>query len=207
MAPLVPKWLPLFVLLASLCPVAAAAQKSRGADRATEQPPSLPAGGPFADGAWNVQLLAGFFLEAWNKNLSSEELYGAGFGVGWYLRRRSSLNLEAAVLRVGQTLTDDALVSSVSGIVRWQPYQDEKLSLFLEAGPGVSYASTVVPFRGTRFNFLMQAGGGGTYKLSDRAHLLAGLRWVHLSNNSLAGRDRNPDIQAVGGYAGLLLPF
>jgi hypothetical protein len=38
-------------------------------------------------------------------------------------------------------------------------------------------------------------------------HLLGGLRFVHLSNNSLAGRNRNPDIEALGPAIGLLYGF
>jgi hypothetical protein len=38
-------------------------------------------------------------------------------------------------------------------------------------------------------------------------HALGGLRWVHVSNNSLAGRDRNPDIEAIGPTIGVLFGF
>ena len=38
-------------------------------------------------------------------------------------------------------------------------------------------------------------------------HLLGGLRFVHLSNNGLAGRSRNPDIEAFGPTLGLLYGF
>jgi hypothetical protein len=34
-----------------------------------------------------------------------------------------------------------------------------------------------------------------------------GITWLHLSNNSLEGRGHNPDIQAVGLTAGVLVPF
>ena len=36
---------------------------------------------------------------------------------------------------------------------------------------------------------------------------VAGVRWFHLSNASLAGPSRNPDIEALGLHAGILLPF
>jgi hypothetical protein len=37
--------------------------------------------------------------------------------------------------------------------------------------------------------------------------VLGGITWVHVSNNGLAGRDRNPDIEAVGPRFGILLGF
>ena len=38
--------------------------------------------------------------------------------------------------------------------------------------------------------------------MSSRIDLVGGLRWLHVSNNSLHGRDHNPDIQALGLYVG-----
>jgi hypothetical protein len=38
-------------------------------------------------------------------------------------------------------------------------------------------------------------------------HLMAGLKVLHISNAGLAGPDRNPDIEAIGPTAGLLLAF
>jgi hypothetical protein len=38
-------------------------------------------------------------------------------------------------------------------------------------------------------------------------HAVAGFRWIHLSNNGREGHDRNPDIQALGGYAAVSVGF
>jgi hypothetical protein len=38
-------------------------------------------------------------------------------------------------------------------------------------------------------------------------HFLAGLKCIHVSNNGLAGRHRNPDIEAVGPQASVLVRF
>jgi hypothetical protein len=43
--------------------------------------------------------------------------------------------------------------------------------------------------------------------VAPRTQLLVGLRWVHVSNNGIAGRQRNPDIEALGPQLGLLLGF
>jgi hypothetical protein len=36
---------------------------------------------------------------------------------------------------------------------------------------------------------------------------VAGFRWLHLSNASRFGRNRNPDIEALGGYLAVNFGF
>jgi hypothetical protein len=86
-------------------------------------------------------------------------------------------------------------------------YRRGRLSAFLEFEVGLSDADTSIPPRGTRFNYLALGGLGTTIRLRPGVHLLTGLKWVHASNNGLAGRDRNPDIEAVGPHASVLLRF
>jgi len=81
------------------------------------------------------------------------------------------------------------------------------MTFFVEGGLGASYATVDVPERGTRFNYLLQAGGGVTRRLGRRASVILDLRLFHLSNNSLNGTDHNPDIEALGGHAGILVWF
>ena len=44
-------------------------------------------------------------------------------------------------------------------------------------------------------------------RLTSRISLTGGVRWFHLSNNGREGMERNPDIQAVGGYAAMAVAF
>jgi hypothetical protein len=44
-------------------------------------------------------------------------------------------------------------------------------------------------------------------RLNGRASLLAALQLIHISNASLKGPGRNPDIEAIGLSAGLNLRF
>jgi hypothetical protein len=60
-----------------------------------------------------------------------------------------------------------------------------------------------VPDRGARFNYLGQSSVGITRPVSARTSLTAALMWLHVSNNGLAGRARNPDIQALGVRVGV----
>jgi hypothetical protein len=46
-----------------------------------------------------------------------------------------------------------------------------------------------------------------TRRLTRQAHAVASVRWLHLSNASREGRNRNPDIEAVGGYVGVSVGF
>jgi opacity protein-like surface antigen len=56
----------------------------------------------------------------------------------------------------------------------WTPY--------VEGGAGVSYASTDVPRFGSQFNFILEAGVGIQYALSDRHTVNLGWLYHHLSN-------------------------
>jgi len=64
-----------------------------------------------------------------------------------------------------------------------------------------------VPDRGTRFNYLLEAGAGVWHPVGRRTSLLLKIRLLHLSNNSLKGPDHNPDIQALGAQAGVAVRF
>ena len=200
-------WFPI-VVLAVLAPSAVAAQARDEAAPAVEQPGGRQAqrrgrlAALFGSNGWNVEVSGQFLVEAWDLNVSKESLFGGTVGLGYALAERWQINAELSFLRVSQDTSYDVLLSAVSGIVRWRAYQDGPVSIFLEIGPGVSYASDEVPAGGTRFNLVLQAGGGMKYRLVPRVNLVGGLRWLHLSNNGLNGRDKNPDIQALGMYLG-----
>ena len=70
---------------------------------------------------------------------------------------------------------------------------------------GISDAAIAAPPRGTRFNYLAIGGGGALWHVRPRLDLLAELQWIHISNNSLKGPGRNPDLEALGPSMGLLV--
>jgi hypothetical protein len=168
--------------------------------------PDRPENEAFAPGRWNLELGAQGFGEAWNYNGSREELYSltAGFTYGC----REGLMFVAAVpmFYVSQRTQDAALVG-VTGGVRWRVARHRRISAFGELALGVSRAEIFVPPRGTRFNYVFQPGAGLIVSAGKRASLVGAFRWLHLSNNSLAGRHRNPDIEAFGFQLAVLLPF
>ncbi len=151
---------------------------------------------------WRFQVAGGFFREAWDMNASREHLVGASVGVTRNLSRSWMLGFEAHLLHVNQSPEVDAFLPAGTMVLRWGAYRTPNTTVFLEGGGGISYASNEVPGHGTRFNFVSQTGVGMARALNSRIELVGGLRWLHVSNNSLRGHSRNPDIQAVGMYVG-----
>jgi hypothetical protein len=154
----------------------------------------------------SLELTASHFVESWNFNGSREVLSGGAAAVPFIERRRWSALVEVRFMRVGQR-SKDAYVGGVSALARRIVRQRGRKTVFIEGGLGASYGTVPVPDRGTRFNYLVQAGVGGMFSVSPRVDLVADVRVLHLSNLSLAGRNRNPDIQALGGQLGVVMRF
>ena len=188
--------LTLFVLLLPLTARAQTATRS----------PSLPADDPFARRAWTLELSAHGALETWNYNTSHEEMLAFVPGITYGLGKGVTIKVGAPLFRVWQRGTDAYLLGVTAG-VRSRVLRRGRYSIFWEFEVGVSEADTLVPPRGTRFNYLAEGGAGMTVQVRPGLHALAGLRWTHVSNNGLAGPSRNPDIEAVGPTLGVLIGF
>lgn len=189
----------------ALAPLAAAASIALlGAPAAYAQP--ADPGDPFRRGGWHLELGGHAALETWNYNTSHETMAGIRPGVAYGLRDGLTLVAGGPLYYVAQRGVDGWLFG-VTGGIRGRIYRRQRLSVFVEFEVGISESDTFVPPRGTRFNYLALGGAGATFRLRDGAHLLTGLKWVHVSNNSLAGRHRNPDIEAVGLQAAVIVGF
>jgi hypothetical protein len=165
-----------------------------------------PADDPFSRRSWYVELGTHGALETWNYNISHEELYGSVVGVAYGLGKGVVLTARSPLYYVSQRGVDGLLFGGTIG-VRSRVYRRPRWSLFWELEIGISQADTFVPPRGTRFNYLVLGGGGTTIRLRPGVHLMSGVRWIHVSNAGVAGRDRNPDIEAVGLQMGVLFGF
>ena len=161
---------------------------------------------PFARHGWHLELGGHGALETWNYNNSREELYGLDVGLTYGLGNGITLRAAWPLYYVAQRDTNAYLLGATIG-VRARIYRRGRVSIFLEGELGASEADTIVPPRGTRFNYLALGGAGFTTRLAPGLHLLTGLKLLHLSNNGLAGRNRNPDIEAVGPHAAVLIEF
>lgn len=163
--------------------------------------------GPFDDRATGLQLTGVMLSESWDKNGSSETLGGGMMTVVRPFRGGWMGAVEATFMRVVQDGSRDPYVSGFSVLIRRRVYETRSAAVFVEIGPGISYANRPAPLGGTRMNYLFQSGAGALIRIGPGAYLVPGVRYLHLSNNSLAGRGRNPDIQALGGYVGTMLTF
>lgn len=168
--------------------------------------PGAPRDDPFAGGRWHFEMQAQAALEAWNYNTSHEELYGVHEGITYGLRDGLVLIATQRISYVSQRANDSWLLGITAGL-RGRVYRRGRGSVFLEFQVGVSDAAIAAPPRGTRFNYLATGAAGAVVRLRSRASLVTSLQWTHVSNNSLKGPGRNPDIEAIGATIGLLLGF
>jgi len=145
---------------------------------------------------WQIDVAGTALVEAWDLNENREWLAGVTTGVEHRLWRALRLRLEVWFIRILQEEADSWVGGFDIG-PRWR-WGTGRVRPFADIGIGLSHATVAVPPRGTRFNFAARAGGGLQVQLGDRARLDVGARWLHLSNNGREGRDRNPDIQALG---------
>ena len=195
------------VVLTLALPAVGAAQPADVVPDATVgQPPLVEGAQPIAEpggrACWHLELTGGFFREAWDLNRFREQMFGGAIGFSRRVTPNWTLGVEMSLLRVNQQPVRDVFLPAMSVLLRRIAFRVGETSVFFEGGGGVSYASGEVPDRGTRFNLVSQAGVGLAHPLSPRNDLVGGLRWLHVSNNSVDGRDRNPDIQAMGLYVG-----
>ena len=194
------------ILVVALVVALGAAPPLATADESPGEPPSVTGDGSTADAVatrtWAVELTGGFFVESWDMNQFREQLAGGAVSLYRQLSPRWAIGFEAQMLHVNQTSANNVLMPALSVMLRWTALEVGQTSVFFEGGAGPSYASDRVPDHGTQFNIVAQTGVGLSRRLVSRVDMLGGARWLHLSNNGLDGRWRNPDIQALGLYIG-----
>jgi opacity protein-like surface antigen len=79
-----------------------------------------------------------------------------------------------------------------------------RFSLYGDVLGGCFWVSQDFPTGGTEFNFTYAGGPGLSYKIRDGLYLDGGIRFQHVSNFFIEGRDRNPIFNSFGGYVGLM---
>jgi hypothetical protein len=162
-----------------------------------DDPPELS---HFAKGSWTFQTYAGYL-----NDLGAEDTEGgfATAGVSYYFVDDVSLGVEFS----GYGLTqpgEDAVAGAAGVVLRHHLLHADRTGLFVDVAFAPAEASARVPQGGTRFNFFTQVGVGVTHALPGGPHLLLGARFAHVSNANIEGDDRNPSVNGVSAYAGLL---
>jgi hypothetical protein len=170
------------------------------------QEPAAPADDPFAAGRWHAEGILNGALETWNYNVSHEELYGLTEGLTYGVKDGVVFTMNQHIYYVSQRANDSWLLGLSCGFRR-RVYRRGRSSVFIDGAVGISDAAIAAPPRGTRFNYLATGSGGVLVRVRPRVHALAALQWIHVSNNSLKGPGRNPDIEAVGPRIGVVVGF
>jgi hypothetical protein len=148
---------------------------------------------------WTVDITPASYVEAWDRNERRELLIGMHAGIDRVVWRGVALRGESILMHVVQAHRN-AWVGGATMGVRARRGGPRK-SWYLDLGGGRVVATERVPPRGTRVNYALLVGSG-VELTAGATRFTAGGRWFHLSNNGSAGRARNPDIQALGGYLG-----
>jgi hypothetical protein len=161
---------------------------------------------PFQKGVVGIEAAVAPLIEIWNLNGRREpmaEINGAFWGA---VSDRFSLGIEFHQAFVFQD-TPGAFLQGISPLVRWRVADGPRWDWFVEAGPGFSWSDLDTPPRGTRFNYLFQAGAGAMRRMARSQHLVLAYRFFHLSNHYREGRERNPDLEMMGLYLGWAFSF
>jgi len=161
---------------------------------------------PFAARTWHFETGVGAAFEAWNYNVSHEDLFSLTQGVTYGLRDGLVLRATQRFAYVSQRAQDAVLLGLMGG-VRFRIAQRGRVTGFLQGDLGISYTAIATPPRGTRYNYLAIGGGGVLIRVKPRVHVVTALEVIHISNASLKGPGRNPDIEAIGPSIGLLFRF
>jgi hypothetical protein len=182
------------------------------APAASQTVPATSAGGnreigPFAPDTIGVELAVTGMGELWSLNGGREWLAGGSAGVWWAFAEGRSLVVQFHATEVFQAEPRPAFVNAVVPTVRWRLSRRPRMDVFAVVGVGVSWSDTRVPPHGTEFNYVGELGVAVARRIGRQTHAMAGVRLLHLSNNDRAGVGRNPDIEALGGYAALSVGF
>jgi hypothetical protein len=153
---------------------------------------------------WTVDVTPASYVEAWEFNDSVEHLTGLQAGVDRRVWRTIAIRVEGMLLHVNQAGGDTWLRGASFGVRARK--RASVMHLFLDVGGGWAGAGRSVPPNGTRYNYLAIMGGGIELP-SSRVRATLSVRWLHLSNGGREGRRANPDIQSLGGFAGLSYAF
>jgi hypothetical protein len=161
-----------------------------------------PPARPFAQGTWTLQTEGSYTAPI---RYSDANHVTASVGIGYYLWDDSAITVLAHGFHVNQPGDDDDTGAfGVSVMGRTHLLHLDRFTLYIDGGGGYAWANEAFPVGGTTYNFTARVGPGISYRLTDRAHLIAGARYFHNSNAKAHGHDKNPGYDGIEAYVGLL---
>jgi opacity protein-like surface antigen len=154
----------------------------------------------FAQGTWTLQTTFAYAEGLENRD---EEIKTGSVGVGYFVLNDLSFNLELEGLAATQDGDDGAGGGFSISLHHYLAHVD-RFALYADVGFGPVDFDEHVPAAGTRWDYIFRAGFGVDYQLTEKLYLVGGVRYFHLSNAELEGRDRNPSINGPEGFVGLM---
>ena len=158
----------------------------------------------FAAGTWTFQTYGSASFGDENG-----EMYTGHIGVGYHVIDNLSMNFEAVAghVELEDGEKDKATMAGLELLLRYHFLKGDGWSVFGDLVGGLQQTTKPLPFNGTHFNFRPQLGLGVTWFLNDQTLLLAGARWLHISNGGKNGEAKNPGYDSAMIYLGLMMPF
>ncbi|MDB5292147.1 MAG: lipid 3-O-deacylase PagL [Phycisphaerales bacterium] len=157
----------------------------------------------FPKGTFSLTLDGGY---AQSFDSSDARIETTSVGFGYYFIDNMAINVELAGYGIQQP-GPDATVGGGDLLLRHHLLTFDPFSIFVDVGGGAWYGTARFPEGGTNFNFSIETGLGATYRLRDNLYLIGGARYLHFSNAHLEGPIRNPSINAIEGYVGVMFTF
>jgi hypothetical protein len=161
---------------------------------------------PFQHGTVGIEVAAAPLVEIWNLNGDREPMLEVSASFWGAVNDGLMVGIEFQHGFVFQR-TPGAFVQGISPLFRWRFADQPNWDWFIEAGPGVSWSDLETPPRGTKFNYLFQAGAGAMRQVGRGQNVVLAYRFLHLSNNHREGREHNPDLEMMGLYLGWSFSF
>jgi hypothetical protein len=156
----------------------------------------------FAKGTQTWTLSGGYTTE---RTGESTYLANATIARGFYFLDNAAFDVQVPIYFAH----DDEIAGGfgLQALARYHFLNVQRFSLYADILGGILWTSDDFPTGGTEFNFTYAGGPGASYRMTEHAHLLAGFRFQHVSNGFIEGRDRNPILNSLGGYVGVMWTF
>lgn len=166
---------------------------------------------PFSSGAWTLDVFGGGATSLVGDEIDG--FFSGGIGASYYLLDGVAVRGELIGAGFDQD-GNDAAAAGFNLLARAHYLRRDDWSLFAEAGAGILLSDPSVPDGdrrrnddGTHLNFTPTVGLGATYRLGTNTHLVATVRYVHISNAGIDGASRNPSFDGIGAWIGLMWHF
>ena len=157
---------------------------------------------PFAEGNkfWAVRLAA-------SRDSTLGEIYHAQVAAGKYYEDNLAFYLALSLGYADAQKAEDGIYGGPHVGLRWHFVNRDPWSLYLDASVGTVFHQHPITEESLHFNFDVQAGVGATWRIKRDMLLDAGVRWHHLSNARVKGKDQNLGYDGPMGYIGVVIPF